>query len=78
MTEWLTLEELAHYLKRGRSTLYKMAREGKIPARKIGRSWRFDREEVDRWLRQQTSSAASGQSRRNKSQGRRPDGATSF
>jgi hypothetical protein len=34
MAEWLTLDELAAYLKRGRSTLYKMAREGGIPATK--------------------------------------------
>jgi excisionase family DNA binding protein len=56
MAEWLTPEELALYLKRGQSTLYKMARERRIPARKIGRSWRFDGEEVDPSLGQQTSS----------------------
>ena len=28
----MTLEETARYLKIGKSTLYKMAREGKIPA----------------------------------------------
>ncbi len=54
MTEWLTLDELAAYLKRGRSTLYKMARNGLIPASKIGRSWRFDRDAIDAWLRQQS------------------------
>jgi len=30
--EIMTLEETAKYLKIGKSTLYKMAREGKIPA----------------------------------------------
>ncbi len=34
-TEIMTLEETARYLKIGKSTLYKMAREGKIPAVKI-------------------------------------------
>jgi len=33
--EIMTLEELAKYFKIGKSTLYKMAREGKIPAVKI-------------------------------------------
>ncbi|MDL1971112.1 MAG: helix-turn-helix domain-containing protein [Candidatus Desulfofervidaceae bacterium] len=33
--EIMTLEETAKYLKIGKSTLYKMAREGKIPAVKI-------------------------------------------
>lgn len=39
-SEIMTLEETAKYLKIGKSTLYKMAREGKIPAVKIepGRS----------------------------------------
>ncbi len=55
MTEWLTLAELATYLKRGKSTLYRMAQHGEIPARKMGRPWRFDREEIDRWLRRQTA-----------------------
>ena len=53
MTDWLTLDELASYLKRGRSTLYRMARLGQIPASKIGRDWRFDRDAIDAWLRQQ-------------------------
>ncbi|MGH7926425.1 MAG: helix-turn-helix domain-containing protein, partial [Candidatus Binatia bacterium] len=57
MAEWLTLDELAAYLKRGRSTLYKMARNGQIPASKIGRSWRFDRAAIDEWLRQQSPQA---------------------
>jgi len=51
MAYWLTLAELAVYLKRGRSTLYRMAQEAQIPAKKIGRSWRFDRDEIDAWLR---------------------------
>ena len=54
MTEWLTLDELAAYLKRGRSTLYKMARKGQVPASRIGRSWRFDRGAIDEWLRRQS------------------------
>jgi len=51
MTVWLTLEELADYLKKGRSTLYRMARAGQIPAQKFGRNWRFDRDEVDAWIK---------------------------
>lgn len=47
MTTWLNLEELAEYLKLPKSTLYKMAGAGKVPGHKIGRSYRFDRDEVD-------------------------------
>ena len=51
MTNWLTLEEAARYLKMGKSTLYLLAREGKAPAHKMGRAWRFDAGELDEWLK---------------------------
>jgi len=39
----LTVEEAAELLKIPRSSIYKLAQEGKIPATKIGRHWRFHR-----------------------------------
>ena len=51
MTKWLTLKGAARYLKMGRSTLYKMLRESRIPAHKVGREWRFDAAELDEWLK---------------------------
>ena len=50
--EIMTLEETAKYLKIGKSTLYKMAREGKIPAVKIANQWRFRKEDIDKWLQE--------------------------
>ncbi|NLX96713.1 MAG: helix-turn-helix domain-containing protein [Rhodopirellula sp.] len=47
----MTIEELSKYLKISRSTLYKLAQEGKLPAQKVGRHWRFHREAVDEWLK---------------------------
>jgi excisionase family DNA binding protein len=49
----MTIEELSKYLKISRSTLYKLAQEGKLPAQKVGRHWRFHKEAVDEWLKQQ-------------------------
>ena len=46
----LTLEELSSYLKIPKSTIYKLVREGKIPAQKVGRHWRFRKQAIDRWL----------------------------
>ena len=46
----MTISELSKYLKISRSTLYKLAQEGKLPAQKVGRHWRFHREAVDEWL----------------------------
>ena len=47
----MTIKELGKYLKISRSTLYKLAQEGKLPAQKVGRHWRFHREAVDEWLK---------------------------
>lgn len=46
----LTIDELATYLKVAKSTLYKLAQEGKVPGQKVGRHWRFHRGVIDRWL----------------------------
>lgn len=46
----MTIEELAEYLKVSKSTLYKLAQEGKVPGQKVGRHWRFHRAVIDRWL----------------------------
>lgn len=51
MATWLTLEEAANHLKLGKSTLYRLAQAGEIPAHKMGRVWRFDVEEIDKWLK---------------------------
>jgi excisionase family DNA binding protein len=46
----LTIDELADYLKVSKSTLYKLAQEGKVPGQKVGRHWRFHRTIIDHWL----------------------------
>lgn len=51
--KWLTMEELAAYLKMSRTKLYAMTQKGEIPASKIGNQWRFDRDEIDKWMKQQ-------------------------
>jgi len=44
----LTVKEVAKYLKLSERSIYKLAREGKIPGTKIGNKWRFDKRKVDR------------------------------
>lgn len=51
MDKWLTLEQIAEYLQLSTSSIYKMAQAGKIPAYKVGRQWRFEKEETDRWIK---------------------------
>jgi excisionase family DNA binding protein len=50
MDKWLTLEQIAEYLQMSTSSIYKMAQKGKIPAYKVGRQWRFRKEEIDKWI----------------------------
>ncbi len=46
-----TIDDLVVYLKLPKSTVYKLAQEGKIPGQKVGRHWRFHRELIDDWLK---------------------------
>lgn len=51
MAIWLDFKELTSYLKMPRSTLYRLVQSKQLPGHKVGRSWRFDREEIDRWIK---------------------------
>lgn len=55
LDKWLTLDELAAYLKLSRTKLYGMAQKGLIPCGKVGTQWRFDREEIDAWVKSGSS-----------------------
>jgi excisionase family DNA binding protein len=46
----MTIDELAAYLKVAKSTLYKLAQEGRVPGQKVGKHWRFHKEVIDQWL----------------------------
>jgi len=52
MPELMTLEELAQYLRFTTKTIYKLLKQGNIPAAKIGSKWRFDKQVIDEWLHQ--------------------------
>ena len=53
--EILTLKEVAQYLKLAEKTAYRLAAEGKLPGFKVGGSWRFKREEIEKWIAEQSS-----------------------
>jgi len=57
MTQLMTLQEVADYLRVTEKTIYRLLRRGKIPATKVGRQWRFEKTSVDEWL-QRTSVGA--------------------
>jgi len=47
---YLTLSQAAIYTGFSPRTLYKWATDEKIPVQKIGRLWRFDKEELDEFM----------------------------
>lgn len=38
---FMTVDEVAEMLRINKSTVYRMAKEGRIPATRVGRQWRF-------------------------------------
>lgn len=49
----MTLDEVALFLRLSRDTVYRLVQSDKIPALKIGAQWRFDRSDLDTWLKSQ-------------------------
>ncbi len=43
-----TIKEVAEYLKLNEKTAYRLAADGKIPGFKVGGSWRFRRDEIEK------------------------------
>ena len=50
MKDLLTLSEVSTFLKVPKSTIYKLARERRLPGHKVGKHWRFVREEIETWV----------------------------
>jgi len=48
---WLSVDDIAAYLGIKRETLYKWLAEKDIPAHKVGRLWKFRKEEIDQWVK---------------------------
>lgn len=50
----MTIDQAAEYLNMHKMTLYKWAELGKIPAAKLGKNWRFQKEKLDAWIDKHT------------------------
>jgi excisionase family DNA binding protein len=50
MSELLTTHQVQDLLKVDRSTIYRMVEAGRLPAIRVGKQWRFDSEQLHRWL----------------------------
>lgn len=56
MDEIMTLEEVAKYLKVSERTVINWVNRGELPGGKIGTTWRFKREDIEKWVNRKLGS----------------------
>lgn len=55
MSEIMTIEEVAAYMRVSERTVYDWAQKGEIPGGKLGTTWRFKREDIEHWVNSRIS-----------------------
>ena len=63
---WLSVDEICKYLGVGKDTVYKWISEKGMPAHRMGRLWRFKKEQVEKWV----EAGGAAEQEDNKEQGR--------
>jgi len=60
----LNIEEAGKYLKLSKPTLYKYTQEGRIPATRMGKAWKFHKQLLDEWLIKEMREASENRARK--------------
>lgn len=50
LERWLSVNEIGEHLGVSKETIYRWLEKGKIPAKRVGKLWKFKASEVDRWI----------------------------
>jgi len=58
---WLSVDDIAAYLGIKRDTVYRWISERNMPGHKIGRLWKFRKEEIDEWVKSGPSACGNAQ-----------------
>ena len=53
--KYITVDELSEYLRIHKITIYRMLKQRKLPAFRIGSDWRFNLETIKQWQLDQTN-----------------------
>ncbi len=48
----MDVRQVASYLGIAPITVYRLSKKGLLPGHKVGRKWKFIRDELERWLRE--------------------------
>lgn len=49
--KWMSVGEIAEHLGVAAITIYRWLERGHIPAHRVGRQWRFNQSEIDKWVK---------------------------
>ena len=63
-SKFLTIDEVAKYLRLNKMKLYRLAQHGDIPAYKFGREWRFRMDRIEQWVEKQEVSKKNRKNRK--------------
>jgi len=58
--EVMTISDVAHYLRISEAKVYELARTGAIPALRLGKAWRFQKDQLKQWVRQSAEANLTG------------------
>jgi len=53
----MNVREVAEYLRISEAKVYRLANQGGIPVMRIGKAWRFRKDLLDQWIRQNTEAS---------------------
>jgi len=62
MSRLMNIDELADYLRLRKQTIYNWLNQRKISGIKVGGVWRFDRRDIEAWLKSRKRLSSSGDS----------------
>ena len=51
LEKWPSVEEIAEFLGVSKETIYRWLDKKKMPAHRMGRLWKFQVSEVDKWIK---------------------------
>ena len=57
---WLSVDEIAEYIGIKRDTTYKWISEKQMPAHRVGRLWKFKKEEIDELVKSGSTGETAG------------------